>query len=127
MKHFIQEHHRIHEGHTEKILEEEGKERFLTYVAAIMNREGTYHIEEQTRDHRRMDLVIHYLGRRTMVEMKIWRGEWYHAEGEKQISEYLDFFGLSTGFMLSFGLNQYKKPGVYPVRVGDKLLVEGIV
>ena len=34
------------------------------YVAPIINGTGTYDIEPQTRDHRRMDLVIHYLGRR---------------------------------------------------------------
>ena len=82
---------------------------------------------EQTRDHRRMDLVIHYLGRRYIVEMKIWRGERYNSEGEKQISRYLDYFGLTTGYMLSFSFNRDKKPGVYPIHLGDKLLYEGVV
>ena len=127
MDHFIQEHNRIHEGRTEKFLEEEGRERFITYVAAVINGTGTYSIEEQTRDHRRMDLVIHYLGRRYIVEMKIWRGERYNSEGEKQISRYLDYFGLTTGYMLSFSFNRNKKPGVYPIHLGDKLLYEGIV
>ena len=31
--------------------------------------------------------------------MKIWRGERYNAAGEKKISEYLDYFGLTTGYM----------------------------
>ena len=127
MRHFIREHNRIHEGRTEKFLEEEGRERFITYVAAVINGTGTYSVEEQTRDHKRMDLVIHYLGRRYIVELKIWRGERYNAEGEKQISEYLDHFGLTTGYMLSFSFNRNKKPGVYPVYIGEKLLYEGIV
>ena len=127
MRHFIREHHRIHEGHTEKFLEEEGRERFITYVAAVINGTGTYSVEEQTRDHRRMGLVIHYPGRRYIVEMKIWRGERYNADGEKQICEYLDRFGLTTGYLLSFSFNNNKSPGVYPVHVGNKLLYEGIV
>ena len=161
MRHFIREYHRIHENHTEKFLEEEGRERFITYVSAIINGTGTYSIEEQTRNHRRMDLVIHYLGKRYIIEMKIWRGrttddcQWqkfigcevnrnkqapqcgvapievaderYNAEGEKQICDYLDYFGLTTGYMLSFSFNKNKKPDVYPVHVGDKLLYEGIV
>ena len=127
MEHFIKEHNRIHEGQSEKFLEEEGRERFITYVSAIINGTGTYSVEEQTRNHRRMDLVIHYLGRRYIVELKIWRGERYNAEGEKQIADYLENFGLSTGYMLSFNFNKNKQPGVYRIPVGEKILYEGIV
>ena len=125
MEHFIIEHHRIHGENTERFLEEEGRERFVTYVAAIINGTGTYDIEPQTREHRRMDLVIHYLGKRYIIELKIWRGERYNAEGEKQISEYLDYFGLNVGYMLSFNFNINKEIGVKQVRVGDRLLYEG--
>jgi hypothetical protein len=127
MEHFITEHNRIHGDNTEKFLEDEGRERFVTYLSAIINGTGTYTIEEQTRDHKRMDIVIHYLGRRYVIELKIWRGERYNADGEKQISEYLDYFGLSTGYMLSFCFNKNKKPGVEMVHVGDKLIYEGTV
>ena len=127
MDHFIIEHNRIHGDNTEKFLEDEGRERFVTYVAAIINGTGTYSIEEQTRNHKRMDMVIHYLGRRYVIEIKIWRGDRYNADGEKQISEYLDYFGLSTGYMLSFNFNQRKKSGVELVHVGDRIIYEGTV
>ena len=39
----------------------------------------------------------------------------------------MERFGLTVGYMLSFNLHKNKKPGVYPVRIGDKLLYEGIV
>lgn len=52
------------EKRTEKFLENEGRERFLTYLSPIINGVGTYSIEEQTRDSKRMDIVIHYLGKR---------------------------------------------------------------
>ena len=127
MDHFIQEHNRIHKDQTEKFLEEEGRERFITYVSAIINGTGTYDVEPQTRDHRRMDLMIHYLGRRYIVELKIWRGPRYNAEGEKQVSEYLNYFNLSTGYMLSFNFNKTKEPGVKRVQIGNKILFEGTV
>lgn len=127
MEHFIEEHNRIYKGQDEKFLEVEGRERFLTYLAPIINGTGTYSIEEQTRDQRRMDITIHYLGRRYIIELKIWRGERYNEAGEKQLSEYLDYWNLDTGYMLSFNFNKNKEQGVHPVHVGGKLVYEGTV
>ena len=127
MDHFIIEHNRIHGEQTETFLEKEGRERFITYIAPIINGTGTYDIEPQTRDQRRMDLVIHYLGRRYIIELKIWHGERYHIAGEKQISDYLEYWNLETGYLLSFNFNQKKKPGVERVTVGNKTLYEGTV
>ncbi|MBQ3797999.1 MAG: AAA family ATPase [Butyrivibrio sp.] len=127
MEHFIKEHNRIHGDNDERFLEAEGRERFITYIAGVINGTGTYSVEEQTRDHKRTDLVIHYLGRRYVVELKIWRGERYNAEGEEQIKGYLDRFGLDTGYLLSFNFNNNKKPGVERVQIGDKIIFEGIV
>ena len=50
-----------------------------------------------------------------------------NAEGEKQIREYLNYFGLTTGYMLSFHFNKTKETGVKPVYIDDKLLYEGTV
>ena len=127
MERFIKEHNRIHEDKDEGFLEAEGRERFMTFVSAIINGTGTYSIEEETRDRRRMDLVIHYLGRRYIIEMKIWHGERYNEEGERQIMGYLDRFGLDTGYLLSFSFNKAKRPGVEIVHIGNKTIYEGIV
>ena len=110
---------------TEKFLENEGRERFLTYLSPIINGVGTYTIEEQTRDHKRMDIVIHYLGKRYIIEVKIWRGERYNADGEKQLIGYLDRYGLDVGYMLSFNFNKSKKIGVERIVIKDKTLFEG--
>ncbi|MBR1628416.1 MAG: AAA-like domain-containing protein, partial [Lachnospiraceae bacterium] len=96
MERFIEEHNRIHKNKSEKFLEEEGRERFITYVSPIINGTGTYSVEEQLRDYRRTDLVIHYLGRRYVIELKIWHGDRYNAQGERQILDYLDYWNLST-------------------------------
>jgi hypothetical protein len=110
-----------------KFLEEEGREKFLTYLSPIINGVGTFSVEEETRDRKRTDVVIHYRGRRYIIEMKIWHGESRNKDGEKQIIGYLNRFGLKTGYMLSFCFNRKKVPGVHEVRIGDKLLYEGIV
>ena len=127
MEHFIVEHNRIHKDDTEKFLEQEGRERFLTYLSPIINGTGTYSIEEQTRDQKRMDVVVHYRGKRYIIELKIWRGERYNAAGEQQITEYLDYWNLNTGYMLSFNFNKKKEQGVKRVQIGDKVLFEGTV
>ena len=72
-------------------------------------------------------MIVDYLGQQYIIELKIWRGPRYNAEGEKQIREYLDYFGLSTGYMLSFNFNKHKEPGVKQVHIEDKLLYEGTV
>ena len=127
LDHFVKTQHRIHKGEEERFLEEEGRERFLTYISPIINGTGTYSIEEQTRDKLRMDVVIHYFGKRYIVELKIWRGKRYHEDGEKQIIEYLDHFGLTTGYMVSFNFNRNKNPGVERVNIGDRVLFEATV
>ncbi len=127
LDHFVKTQRIIHQGEDEHFLENEGRERFLTYIAPIINGTGTYSIEEQTRDQLRMDVVIHYLGQRYIVELKIWHGNRYNEDGEKQILAYLDRFGLNTGYMVSFNFNQNKEPGVQRLHIGDKVLFEAVV
>ena len=83
LEHFVKTQRRIHGGEEKHFLENEGRERFLTYIAPIINGTGTYSVEEQTRDQLRMDVVIHYLGKQYIVELKIWHGKRYNEDGEK--------------------------------------------
>ena len=110
-----------------RFIEDEGREKFLTYLSPIINGVGTFSVEERNRDRRRLDVVIHYKGKRYIIEMKIWRGDRYNARGEKQIIDYLDSYGLDTGYLLSFNFNKTKKPGVEEVHIGEKTIYEGIV
>ena len=84
-------------------------------------------IEAQTRDLTRTDVIIDYLGQQYVVELKIWRGEAYNERGELQLSEYLDYYHLQTGYMLSFCFNKTKQPGLHEVVIGDKKLYEVVV
>ena len=69
-------------------------------------------------------MIVDYLGQQYIIELKIWRGERYNADGEKQISEYLEYFNLDTGYMLSFNFNKNKETGCKRVECGEKVLFE---
>ena len=124
---FIKSFHEVFGPLDERFDEERGREQFLLYLKPIINGTGNFYIEAQTRDKRRMDVVVDYRGERHVVELKIWRGERYNAKGEQQISDYLDYFGLSVGYLLSFNFNKKKETGVRRIAVGDKVLFEGTV
>ena len=50
-----------------------------------------------------------------------------YKRGEKQLSDYLDYFHLKKGYMLSFNFNKKKKIGVKEIIWGDKVLIEEVV
>ncbi len=111
----------------DRFKEEEGREFFLLYLKPIINGTGNFYIESQTRDQTRTDVIIDYLGKQYIIELKIWRGPRYNEDGEKQICDYLDYFGLDKGYMLSFSFNKDKKQGVKEIEIGGKRLIEATV
>lgn len=124
---FIAHFHEIYGDKPEKFIEEDGRKCFLIYLRPIINGIGNYYVEAQTRDNRRMDIVIDYLGKRYIIELKIWHGQKYNEDGEKQLSDYLDSYGLKTGYLLTFCFNDSKESGVKAVQFEDKTLIEAIV
>jgi len=84
-------------GKDDKFVEENGRKIFLTYLRPIINGVGNYYCEAQTRDLTRTDVVVDYLGRQYVIELKIWRGDSYNQRGERQLADYLDFFHLKEG------------------------------
>ncbi|MBQ7488611.1 MAG: 9-O-acetyl-N-acetylneuraminate esterase, partial [Clostridia bacterium] len=127
LERFISTYHQVYGPLHESFSEKDGREQFLMFLKPIINGTGNYYIEAQTRDQKRTDVIIDYLGQQYIIELKIWHGERYNADGEKQISEYLDYFGLTTGYMLSFNFIKNKTTGVELVKVGSKTLYEGTV
>ena len=111
----------------DKFKEEVGRRLFLLYLKPIINGTGTYYIEAQTRNERRMDVVVNYAGEEFIIELKIWHGEKYNADGEQQLSDYLDYKHHTKGYLLTFNFNQNKKIGISHVQYGDKELIEAIV
>lgn len=127
MEKFVQHFDSIYGDQKQEFDEEEGRRRFLLYLRPIINGVGNYYIESQTRNARRMDVVVDYLGERFVIELKIWRGDAYNKRGEEQLADYLDYFHLTKGYMLSYNFNQKKEIGVKRIALGNRVLVEAVV
>lgn len=127
MEKFCEHFTEIYGDSDKKFLEKEGRKIFLLYLKPIINGTGNYYIEAQTRDARRTDIVVDYMGMRHVIELKIWRGEEYNRRGEKQLFDYLEFYGLDTGYLLSFNFNKNKKAGVREIAMDGKRIVEIVV
>ena len=117
----------IYGKNDQKFVEAQGRKLFLLYLKPIINGVGNYYLEAQTRDMRRTDVVVDYLGEQFVIELKIWHGSEYNERGEKQLTDYLDYFRLQKGYMLSFNFNQNKVPGVKEIRMGEKTIIEAVV
>ena len=46
---------------------------------------------------------------------------------EDQLANYLEYFHLKKGYMLSFNFNKKKEIGIKEIQVGDKTLIEAVV
>lgn len=111
----------------ESFLEDAGRRYFMLFLKPIINGVGNCYVEAETRNRERMDLVIDYHGEQFIIEMKVWHGNAYNERGERQLSDYLEYFKLNKGYMLSFNFNKKKQIGVKEIVVGDKVLVEAVV
>ncbi len=119
--------HDIYGDQPERFAEEEGRKMFLLFLKPVINGTGNYYIEAQTRDRTKTDVIVDYLGKRYIIEMKIWRGDSYNQRGEEQLFGYLDYFHEDKGWLISFCFNKDKKIGVSRIRYKDKEIVEAIV
>lgn len=72
-------------------------------------------------------MVIDYRGQQFVCELKIWRGEEYNRRREEQLTDYLNAFHLTTGYMISFNFNKKKQTGVQRIQIGEKTIVEAVV
>lgn len=117
----------IYGDNDEKFVETYGRKFFLLYLKPIINGTGNYYLEAQTRDASRTDVIVDYLGKQFVVEMKIWRGNEYNERGERQLAEYLDYYHLDKGYLLSFNFNKKKEAGVKEFKIRNKVIVEAVV
>lgn len=127
LKKFVDHFHEVYDDRDERFIEDNGRRFFLLYLKPIINGTGNYYIEAQTRDARRTDVIVDYRGEQFIVELKIWRGKEYHERGERQLTDYLDYYHKDKGYMVSFNFNQKKETGVKELHIGDKIIVEAVV
>lgn len=100
--------HEEYRDSTVPFLEREGRLLFLTFLKPIINGTGFYYVEPQTRDNRRMDLVVTYGPQEFIVELKIWRGDKYEEHGRDQLSGYLASRGMEEGYLVTFDFSKAK-------------------
>ena len=124
---FVLYFHDIYGEKTERFIEDDGRKLFLLYLRPIINDVGNYYIEAQTRDLTRTDVVVDYLGEQFVIEMKIWHGKEYNERGEKQLAEYLNYYHINKGYMLSFNFNKNKEVGTHTIQLNNKTIFEAIV
>lgn len=124
---FMLHFHDVYGESTEKFVEESGRRMFLLYLKPIINGMGNYYIEAQTRDQTRTDIVVDYMGKQYVIEFKIWRGDEYNKRGEKQLAEYLKYYHLERGYLLSFNFNKNKNTGVREIQLGNRTIFEVVV
>jgi hypothetical protein len=117
----------IYGDENDKFIEDVGRKYFMLFLKPIINGTGNSYIESRTRNMKRTDIIVDYHGEQFVIELKIWSGAKYNEDGERQISEYLDYYHLDKGYMLTFNFNKDKKVGVKEVSYGNKLLVEAVV
>lgn len=127
LRKFVEHFHDLYGDRPEVFLEEDGRRFFLLYLRPIINGAGNYYMEAQTRDQRRTDVIVDYNSEQFILEMKLWHGEEYNVRGEKQLLEYLDYYHIQKGYMLSFNFNKNKQIGVKTIRVEGKTIVEAVV
>ena len=99
----------LHEEYREStvpFLEREGRLLLLTFLKPIINGVGFYYVEPQTRDNRRMDLVVTYERQEFVVELKIWHGDKYEERGRDQLAAYLDTRGMNEGYLVTFDFSK---------------------
>jgi hypothetical protein len=124
---FVEHYTDIFANREETFLEDDGRSIFLLYLRPIINGTGNYYVESRTRNNKRTDIIVDYNGKQAIIELKIWHGMEYNNRGEEQLSEYLEYYHLKKGYMISFNFNKNKQVGVKQIVLGDKVLVEAVV
>ncbi len=101
--------HQKYRKNDAEFLEHQGRLIFLSFLKPIINGTGFYYVEPQTRDNRRMDLVVTYDRQEFIIELKIWHGDKYEEKGRDQLSGYLATRGLNEGYLVTFDFSKDKQ------------------
>ncbi|MDR0909177.1 MAG: hypothetical protein LBM77_05365 [Spirochaetaceae bacterium] len=89
-----------------KFIEREARLVFLAFLKPIINGQGNYAIEPETRNFQRMDIVVFFQGKEYVLELKIWHGEKHNDNAINQLIEYLKTRDTKEGYLLSFASNK---------------------
>ena len=120
---FSEHFYEIYSRNDEAFLEKHARMLFITYLKPLINGEGFFHIETQTRNSRRMDVLVTFGKQQFVVELKRWRGNKGHGDAYRQLWDYLDGKGLNEGYLLTFDFRKEgkEKKSEWAVYEGKKI------
>ncbi len=126
---FAAHYHELYATQTERFLENQMRILFLCFLKPIINGAGNYYLETESFDKKKADIVVDYHGKRYLIELKIWHGENYEQSGREQLVGYLERYGLSEGWLLSFCFNKNKEQliGTKAMEMDGKTIFETVI
>jgi hypothetical protein len=108
LKKFKKHYAEIYTSDDIKFLEHDGKLIFLTYIKPLINGNGFYHFESETRDYGKIDLIVDYLKQQFILELKLWYGDNKHEDAYHQLTNYLKSKNVDCGYLVTF---DFRKKG----------------
>ncbi|GBU25290.1 hypothetical protein R83H12_01933 [Fibrobacteria bacterium R8-3-H12] len=111
IKKFTEHYYELYSESKIKFLESECRMLFLTYIKPLINGNGFCHIESETRDRERMDVVVDFGREQFIVELKLWYGEASHENALEQLAGYLESKSKDTGYLLTFDFRKEQNTG----------------
>ncbi|MCL2101379.1 MAG: hypothetical protein FWH22_06660, partial [Fibromonadales bacterium] len=99
---FVNHYYEIYHNKDINFLERECRLLFITYLRPFINGVGFYHLESETRDGERTDVIVDFNDEQFIVELKLWYGDASHENALDQIAGYLSSKNKSEGYLLTF-------------------------
>jgi len=127
---FAQHYYEIYHKKDRDFLERECRLLFLTFLRPLINGAGFYHLESETRNGERTDVIVDYNSEQFIIELKLWYGDVSHAKALEQIAGYLDSKNKDTGYLLTFDFRKTEnavKPNFEWVESRGKKILDAMV
>jgi len=99
---FANHYYEIYHHRDIDFLERECRLLFITYLRPFINGVGFYHLESETRNGERTDVIVDFNSDQFIVELKLWYGDIAHEEAFEQIAGYLESKNKDVGYLLTF-------------------------
>jgi hypothetical protein len=127
---FANHYYEIYNGKDIDFLERECRLLFITYLRPYINGVGFFHLESETRDSERTDVIVDYNAEQFIVELKLWYGDAAHEKAYEQLFGYLDSKNKEIGYLLTFDFRKNEnvgKPKIEWVEYKGKKILDIIV
>jgi len=79
-----------------------GQYLLMSYLDLFIRTLDGYSTIETPSGRGRIDVLLHYKGKKYVIELKIWRGKEYFEKGKRQLIEYLRSENLKEGYLVLF-------------------------